>query len=574
MEGRHAAPAASRPALTVPDLSRVVFALAALVLLAMVVLPIGWLVVTSFSGPHGPTLANYAALFTDVTLVRPFLITVGSSAAVAVACVAIALPMGWCVARTDMPLRRLVRVLVMASLVTPPFLGAIAWELLAAPNAGFLNRFARVLFGLDPSVHPFNIYSVTGLTFVNTLYTFPYAFTFVANALERIPADLEDASAILGGSAWQTLRRITFPLVLPAVLAGALIAFLQSMTVFGSAAVLTLPAGFHTMTTRIWSLFQFPPKPALAAAASMPLLLLTLLLLRAQAMVLGRRGYVLVGGKGARRTLLRLGAWKWIALAFCAAVLTCSIVLPYGALLDAAFVKVAPALPTLDNLTWSHVHFVFFELDATAIALRNTVVLALGAATIGTALALIAAYLVARRAVPGWPLLGFLATAPLAIPSIVLGVGLFLAYTRPPLLLFGTLWIMLIAFVTIEFPAAYQQLVAVVGGIGAELEEAGRLLGATRLRVLRDITSPLMRSGLVAAWCFVFIGAIREISAAILLFTAPTRTIAVVIYDLNESGDTGSIAVLGLLLMAVTFGVLLVANRVPVAVTAVEEFRE
>jgi iron(III) transport system permease protein len=556
------------------DFSRVLFGAAALVLLAMVALPVGWLVATSLSGPHGPTLENYVKLFTDPTMVQPFLITLESSAAVAVLCVLVAVPMGWCVARTDMPLRRLVRVLVMASLVTPPFLGAIAWELLAAPNTGFLNQVARAVFHLDRSVHPFNIYTVAGLTFVNFLYTFPYAFTFVANALERIPADLEDASAILGARSVQTLARITLPLILPAILAGGLIAFLQSMTVFGSAAILTLPAGFHTMTTRIWSLFQFPPKPALAAAASMPILLLTLVLLRAQQVILGRKGYVVVGGKGARRAIVPLGGWTWLALGFCGLVLVNAIVLPYGALLDAAFVKVAPAVPTLANLTWSHVHFVFFELDATPVALSNTMILALGAATIGTALALVVGYIVARRAVRGWQLLGFLATAPLAIPSIVLGVGLFLAYTRPPLLLFGTLWIMLIAFVTIEFPAAYQQLVAVTSSIHPELEEAGRLLGATRLRVLREITSPLMRSGLVATWCFVFIGAIREISAAILLFTAPTRTIAVVIYDLNESGDTGSIAVLGLLLMVVTFTVLAVANRVPIAVTAVEEFRE
>jgi iron(III) transport system permease protein len=544
------------------------------VLLAMVALPVGWLIATSLSGPHGPTLDNYVTLFTDPSMVQPFLITLESSAAVAILCVVVAVPMGWCVARTDMPLRRLVRILVMASLVTPPFLGAIAWELLAAPNTGFLNQLARVTFHLDRSIHPFNIYTIAGLTFVNFLYTFPYAFTFVANALERIPADLEDASAILGAGSAQTMWRVTLPLILPAILAGGLIAFLQSVTVFGSAAVLTLPAGFHTMTTRIWSLFQFPPKPALAAAASMPILLITLVLLRAQQLILGRKGYVVVGGKGARRAIGALGRWRWPALAFCALVLVNAIVLPYGALLDAAFVKVAPALPTLANLTWSHLHFVFFELDATPVALWNTVILALGAATIGTVLALIVGYLVARRSVRGWQLLGFLATAPLAIPSIVLGVGLFLAYTRPPLLLFGTLWIMLIAFVTIEFPAAYQQLVAVASSIHPELEEAGRLLGATRLRVLREITSPLMRSGLVATWCFIFIGAIREISAAILLFTAPTRTIAVVIYDLNESGDTGSIAVLGLLLMVVTFAVLALANRVPVAVTAVEEFRE
>ncbi|MFN2462129.1 MAG: ABC transporter permease [Candidatus Velthaea sp.] len=556
------------------DGSRVLFVVVAAVLAAMILLPLGWLIVTSFFAGAGPTVANYVTLFTDPSMIRPLAITLASSAVVALACVAVALPMGWCVARTDMPLRRTVRVLVMASLVTPPFLGAIAWELLAAPNTGFLNQGARAVFGLPRSVHPLNIYSLAGLTFVNFLYTFPYVFILVANALERIPADLEDASAILGATTRQTLRRITLPLILPALLAGALVAFLQSVTVFGSAAIITLPAGFHTMTTRIWSLFQFPPKPGLAAAASIPLLVLTLALLRGQQLLLGRKGYALVGGKGARRAVLRLGPWKWAALALCGAVLALSIVLPYGALLDAAFVKIAPALPTPATATLAHLHFVFFELDATPLALWNTMVLALGAATVGTLLAVLVAYITARRAVRGWPVLAFLANAPLAIPSIVMGVGLFIAYTRPPFVLYGTLWIMLIAFVTIEFPAAFQQLSTVAASINPELEEAGRILGASRLRALRDIVSPLMRSGMIATWCFIFIGAIREISAAILLFTAPTRTIAVVIYDLNESGDTGSIAVLGLLLMAVTFAVLALANRVPVAATATAEIRE
>ncbi|HYZ17386.1 MAG TPA: iron ABC transporter permease [Candidatus Acidoferrum sp.] len=556
------------------DLSRLLFAVVGVILAAMIVLPVGWLLVASVTGDHEFTLANYAQLLTDPTMLKPLWNTLLSSTFVALACVVVGVPMGWCVARTDMPLRRLVRALTMASLVTPPFLGAIAWELLAAPNSGFLNQGARALFGLDRSVHPFNIYSLAGLTFVNFLYTFPYVFVLVANALERIPSDLEDASAILGGTGLQTAWRVTLPLILPSILAGALVAFLQSTTVFGSAAIITLPAGFHTMTTRIWSLFQFPPHPGLAAAASMPMLLLTLALLRAQRAVLGRRSYALVGGKGARRTIARLGAWKWLALAFCTCVLLCALVLPYGALLDAAFVKFAPQLPTAQNFTLSHLHFVFFELDAAPLALRNTFVLALGAATIGTALATVTAYITARRAVPGWQSLAFLANAPLAIPGIVLGVGLFLAYTRPPFVLFGTLWIMLIAFVTIEFPAAFQQLSAVAGSVHPELEEAGRILGATRLRTLRDIAAPLMRSGMVATWCFIFIGAIREISAAILLFTAPTRTVSVVIYDLNESGDTGSIAVLGLLLMVVTFGVVLIANRIPVAATAATEIRE
>ena len=162
-------------------------------------------------------------------------------------------------------------------------------------------------------------------------------FVLVANALDRIPGDLEDASSILGGRMWVTARRVTIPLALPAVLAGALVAFLQAMTLFGSPAILALPAGFHTMTTKIWSLFQYPPKPELAAAASLPLLVLTVLLLRAEHMILGRRSYAVVGGKQSDPRLVRLGGWKWVALGLALLVLMNPVFLPYGALLNAAF---------------------------------------------------------------------------------------------------------------------------------------------------------------------------------------------------------------------------------------------
>ena len=180
--------------------------------------------------------------------------------------------MGWLVSRTDMPGRQFIRALVTASFVTPPFLGAVAWELLAAPNSGLLNQLYRFVTGAEADEHLFNIYSLTGIIFVISCYTFPFVFVLVANALDNMPGELEDASAILGGKAWTTARRVTIPLALPALVAGALIAFLQAMTLFGSPAILALPAGFHTMTTKIWSLFQYPPKLELAAAAAVPLL--------------------------------------------------------------------------------------------------------------------------------------------------------------------------------------------------------------------------------------------------------------------------------------------------------------
>src|SRR5947208_14829094 len=181
-----------------------------------------------------------------------------------------------------------------------------------------------------------NIFSAGGMVFVMALYTFPYVFTFVANSLDLIPSELEEASAILGAPPWRSALNVTLPLVMPALLAGFLVAFLQSMTLFGVPAILALPAGIDTMTTKIWSLFQFPPQLGLAAALSLPLLLITVALLRAQSAIMGRRGYSVIGGKSTGTRLIRLGAWTIPALALFVFVLGCSIVLPYGVLVRTA----------------------------------------------------------------------------------------------------------------------------------------------------------------------------------------------------------------------------------------------
>ncbi len=544
------------------DFTKLVLYGFALALCLLIVLPMSWLIYYGFTDKNGAfSLQNFVTLVNDPTLLDPFITTFILATSTSLICCAVAAPMGWLVARTDMPLRRTVRLLVTASFVTPPFLGAIAWELLAAPNSGLLNKLYRTLTGAEMDEHLFNIYSFPGLIFVIACYTFPYVFVLVANALDRTPSELEDASSILGGSTWVTARRVTIPLVLPALLAGALVAFLQAMTLFGSPAILALPAGFHTMTTKIWSLFQYPPKPELAAAASLPLLILTVMLLRAEHLILGRRSYAVLGGKNSEPRLIRLGYLRWVALAFCFIVLLNPVFLPYGALLNATFSKVASQFVSFSNFTFHNIYFVFFELSATKLALYNTFVLGIATATIGTVIAVVISYLTTREAVTGHKALGFLATAPVAIPGIVLGVGLFLSYTRPPFVLYGTLWILLLAFLTLAMPAAYQQMQSAFKAIHPELEDASRILGATRLRALWQITAPLLRTSVIATWCFVFVGTIRELSAAVMLFTSETKVISVLIFDLNESGDLAAISVLGLIMLVVTSAIVALANR-------------
>src|SRR5437868_9919463 len=546
------------------DWTKPVLGLAAACLIVLIAMPLSWLAVYSVTDKANHlTLSNFVTLFTDPDFLDPLLTTAIIATASAAICCVVAAPMGWLVSRTDMPGAQFIRALVTASFVTPPFLGAVAWELLAAPNSGLLNQLYRFITGAQPDEHLFNIYSLSGIIFVISCYTFPFVFVLVANALDNMPGELEDASAILGGKAWTTARRVTIPLALPALVAGALVAFLQAMTLFGSPAILALPAGFHTMTTKIWSLFQYPPKLELAAAAALPLLLLTIVLLEAQKFILGRRGYSVVGGKSGAPRRVEMKKWRFAALAFCLAVLLNPVFLPYFALLNAAFSPNATTLVTASTFTLHNLVFVFTELSSTQLALKNTVILGAATATIGTALALVLAYVTSRRVIRGSQMLGFLATAPVAVPGIVLGVGLFLSYTRPPFVLYGTLWILLIAFLTISLPSAYQQLQAALATIHPELEDASRILGATRLQSLRRITAPLLRTGVIATWCFIFIGVMRELSAAIVLFTSQTKVLSVLIYDLNESGDLAAIAVLGIAMLVITFAVVLAVNRIP-----------
>src|SRR5439155_2077089 len=215
------------------DWTKPVLWLFAAFLITLIVLPLSWLAVYAFTDrARHPTLQNFVTLFTNPDFLDPLLTTAIIATTSAFICCIVAAPIGWLVSRTDMPGRQLIRALVTASFVTPPFLGAVAWELLAAPNSGLLNQLYRFVSGAEAGEHLFNIYSLTGIIFVISCYTFPFVFVLVANAVDNMPGELEDASAILGGNAWTTARRVTIPLALPALVAGALIAFLQAMTLF------------------------------------------------------------------------------------------------------------------------------------------------------------------------------------------------------------------------------------------------------------------------------------------------------------------------------------------------------
>jgi iron(III) transport system permease protein len=537
----------------------VVWVLLILVLVLLVGSPLVSLVLTSLETEQGIGLENYG---TAAGAAR-FRTAVGNSLIVATGVGALSMVIGtilaWAVAKTDMPLRKLIRLLVYASFITPPFLGASAWVLLAGPNAGMINR-VWALTGLPgPLV---NIFSMPGLIFVEFLYTYPFAFIAVSAALELISDDMEDSARLLGASRWAAARQIVVPLALPAMLASAILAFLEAVAVFGTPAMLAIPARFQVMTTELYKLFAYPPQEGLAAAYSMPLLLVTAGLLLLQRRLLGRRGYASVTGRAGQRRITELGIWRWPLLMLCLLTVGLAVVLPYAQLLLAAISVSWVKPPTLDNLTFANFYWVLFDYEGGRMSLKNSLQLALTTATVGALMGALLAYVVNRRLVRGSQVLAFTGMAPIVIPSIVLAVGLFAIYTRPPLILYGTLIIMFLAYLTKYLPLAFSNADSTIKSIHSELEDAARVFGASRLRAFRDITAPLIRGGVLAAWVLLFVAALRELSASVLLFTPPTRVISVEVYDMYSIGKLESAAVMGILLLVLTLGVIALVSRV------------
>jgi iron(III) transport system permease protein len=541
------------------DLTPLVWLLNAAVLAVLVVAPLGILALMSVRTAQGLSLANFVAAFGRPIYRSPIVNSFVYAVSVGLLSVVVGAPMAWLVTRADLPGKAFIRTLTIAAFVTPSFLGATAWVILAGPNAGLVNVAYRALSGSDAAL--VNVFSMPGLIFVTTLYTFPTVFILTAAALTATPPDLEEAAHVAGAGPWAVLRDVTLPLAGPAIIGGFILSFLETIVLFGAPAMLALPARFHVMTTQIWAFFHYPPKVEVAAAYAMPLLGVAAGLLWVQRRLIGRRSFTTVGGRAAPPRLVRLGRGRWVALAGCAAVLACAIVLPYMALLRAALARAWGLGWSRDNVTLKNFRFVLFEYDPTRSAIVNTLVLAVVTATLAALLMAAIAYIAHRRLLRGYRVLAFLALAPLAVPGIVLSIGLFSAYSRPPFLLYGTIWIIFVAYLTKYLPVAYTACHAAMATVHPDLEDAARLLGANRLRALSDVTVPLLGAGLVSAWLLVFLPSLRELSSSILLFTTRSRVVSVVIYTLYEEGAWEAVSSLGILLLLLTLVVVALAQR-------------
>jgi iron(III) transport system permease protein len=535
---------------------------AALALAALVVVPLVWIFAGSLqSDANGQwTLGNYLEGFSKSIYLEPIRNSFILASLVAVSAVIVGTLLAWATSRTDMPGRGLIRSLVFAAFVTPAFLGSIAWIFLAAPNSGWLNKAVVALTGAQRG--PFNIYSFPGAVLVIALYSYPYAFTFVASALEVMPSELERSAALLGSNWLRTTLRITLPLARPAILAGALMSFLEALTEFGTPAFLLIPARQQVMTTQIYLFFQYPSRPNLAAAYAIPLLLVAAALLLFQRRLLGRRRFTTVGGRGTPREPFQLGRWRWPLFAICLIPPLLSLVLPYGALLATSLSKAWGVGPVPGNLTLDWYRWAIVDNQAARAAIQHSLLYAAAAATIVSVLAVITSYASIRRLVPGARILSFLAMAPFVVPGIVLAIGFYAAYARPPLLLYGTAWMLILAFATRFLPVAYSGSESALRGLDVDLENAVRTLGGSQLTTFRRVTLPLLRRSILANWLLVFVPSLRELSAAVFLFTPATAVMSTLIFDLSDAGNFEPVSALGILMMLLTFVLVALAYRV------------
>lgn len=537
-----------------------VWLLAVAALGCLVVVPLVRLLVSSFQSTDTGafTFENYGIAWGH----KRELIAVGNSllyaAEVTLVSAILAVPIAWSVSRTSMPAKNLVRALIIGAFITPPYLGAIGWILLAGPNAGWLNRVWMTLTGSGSGF--MNIYSFGGMVWVTALYAFPYIFVFTSAALDLVSSEMEEAANILGAGGVRTILRITLPLVMPAILGGAIIVFLDTVALFGTPAIIALPARIPTMTLVLWQFFEFPVRAEAAAAYAIPLIVITLALFAMQRLLLGRRGYVALTGKGGGRRLTELGAYRWLALGYALFVVGMAVILPYAALGQAAFSKAWGLGFFWANLTLRNFGAVLFQADSRATIIHSFTYSA-AAACVAVALSLVIAYIVTRRLTRGGGVLGLLCMAPLVIPGIVLGVAFYATYAPPPIALYGTAALLVLGYTTRFLPIAYVNSQAGMRSLNPEMEEAVRILGGGRLRALAQVVMPLLKTNLVGSWLLVFIPATRELSTALFLVAAHTRVISVMMLDLSENGSFETLTALGFLLLGATIAIVLLGYR-------------
>lgn len=521
----------------------------------LVIPPIGMLIYGSFrtESPFVPgewTLDNYVAVVTDKVYLDAMINTVWIAGCVAVLATCMGTVLAWTVYRTNMPLKRTLTLLITASFFFPSFISAMAWAILGSPKAGLLTELLRPL-----GIH-LNMYSLTGIIVVMTISYLPYAFLFTTGPFQALDPSLEESAKLAGASEARVFFSITLPLVRYSVLSAGLLVFVSSLGVFGVPAILGTPAGEWVLATRLWSLTRFyPANHPMAAAIGISLVVITVLALLLQRKFLAKRQYTTITARGYRPSTIDLGKWRFGALAVCLAYVALGVVIP---VVTIAFRSLVPFISPGEPLTFSFdaYHRVLTEYPVTMRAFKNSLILSGGGGLIGLTLCTIVAYLIVKSRMKSRRVLDVVSTIPVAVPGLVIGAGLVWAYLTFPIGIYGTLWILMLSYVTRYIPYGVATISSNLVQLDDALEEAAYVSGATWLRMMWDVILPLLRPALLATYVILFVDFFKELSSAILLYTHGNEVISVAIWDLYDASEWGMASALALMALVVVYGLL------------------
>jgi iron(III) transport system permease protein len=438
-------------------------------------------------------------------------------------------------------------------------MGAAGWSILASPGrTGFLNQFVGSFIGS----YPFNIHGPRGIIWVLGLYFAPAAYLLIASSLESMDPSLEESGQVHGAGVFRTARLISLPLVMPAITSSFILIFVLSIGQFGVPAVLGVPYGFPVITTRIYEyVVGLQPNYVAAAALGVALLIIAVAFTWMQNRLLSRRSYVTVSGKGLKHREIGLGLWHIPALILMWAYVTLAVVLPFAALIWASLLRFMTSNLATARYTFGNFTYVLGEYALTQRAIVNTFLVTIPAATVVVLLGAILGWTRLRSRLSGAWIAEYIASLPLAIPSIVFSIGLLWAWIFFPVLpIYGTLWLLVICYVTIFIPLGYRAATSGLMQIDRSLEECALVHGVPQGKTFCSITLPLLRPALWAGWCLVFISTLKELSASALLTNSKTIVMSVAVFELWTGGSFPRVAAFSLIEAALIFVVLLLAG--------------
>ncbi len=539
----------------------------------LVLVPLAGLLLTAFTEDTGLgfgafTLDNFVDAYSGPRLLRLIGNSVIYAAGTAVVTFVIGGFVAWAVERTDAPGAMLFHNLALLSFAIPGLLMAMAWIFVFSPNIGWVNAVLKSAFGLKNA--PFNIYSMAGMIWSLSSHYFPLAYLALGPALRALDVRMEEAGLVSGGRYWQVLPKITLPLLRPAILSGLLLLFIMGLSSYEVPRVIGLPARIEVFTTRIQNAaIETPPEFGVASALSLLLLVVCLV-----AVYFYRRAtrnaeaFATITGKGYMPTRIELGRWRWPVSIAIMLMFLLTLGLPLFTLawqsffsnLSQPFMN-SPPKATLANYAYILRYPIFLG------AVRTSVVVSAMAATVVVVLTMVMAW-IARRSTSrfAW-LLDALASAPIAVPSVIVGASILFTYLVIPIGVYGTIWILLIAYVTLSLPYGMRFASSGITQIHRELEEVAEVSGARTGQMLRRVLLPLLLPFLLAAWIYVFVLSVRELGASIFLVGPGVNVLGTISLTMwEEGGSYGAVAALGVIqilpLLVIVAGLRFLETRV------------